>query len=179
MSRTIGAIAACLLGCGVMHATTTVGSARAAKGEAAQPAGGKPIEDKKEDAPMQLGNFSVSLTVKDIAASRAFYEKLGFKARGGDQAQGWLVLQNDSATIGIFQGMFPKNMLTFNPGWDRDKQTLAEFSDVREIQRALRARGIEPEPAADESTTGPAYIMLSDPDGNPILIDQHVDSPKK
>lgn len=169
MTRTISAaLASFLAGIGGTLAASHLNAQ-----PASQPAAAKEVE------PMQLGNFSVSLTVKDIAASRAFYEKLGFKARGGDQAQGWLVLQNDSATIGIFQGMFPKNMLTFNPGWDRDKQTLAEFSDVREIQRALRARGIEPEAAADESTTGPAYIMLSDPDGNPILIDQHVDSPKK
>lgn len=128
---------------------------------------------------MRLGNFSVSLSVKDIAASRAFYEKLGFNAMGGDQAQGWLIMQNETATIGLFQGMFPKNTLTFNPGWDRAGKTLPEFEDVREIQKALRARGIEPEPAADESTTGPAFLMIMDPDGNPILLDQHVDSPKK
>ena len=128
---------------------------------------------------MSLGNFSVSLTVKDIAASRAFYEKLGFKVVGGDQAQNWLVLSNGNARVGIFQGMFDRNMLTFNPGWDAEKNTLAGFKDVREIQRTLKSRGLTLTTEADESTTGPAYIMLADPDGNPILIDQHVDKPAK
>ena len=128
---------------------------------------------------MRLGNFSVSLTVKDIAASRAFYEKLGFRAMGGDQAKNWLILQNETATIGLFQGMFDKNLLTFNPGWDRSAQTLPEFDDVRDIQRALKSRGLTPVTAADESTTGPASLMLLDPDGNSILIDQHVPSPKR
>lgn len=128
---------------------------------------------------MQLGNFSISLTVKDIAASRAFYEKLGFREKGGNQAQNWIVLQNDTATIGLFQGMFPKNMLTFNPGWDRSAKTLPQFDDVREIQRTLKSRGIELTMTADESTEGPASLMLTDPDGNPILIDQHVPKPKK
>ena len=128
---------------------------------------------------MMLGNFSVSLTVKDLAASRAFYEKLGFKARGGDQAKGWLVLQNDSSTIGLFHGMFEKNMLTFNPGWDRTKATLADFDDVREIQRELKKQGLALTMTADETTSGPASVMLVDPDGNPILIDQHVPSPQK
>lgn len=128
---------------------------------------------------MRLGNFSVSLTVKDIAASRAFYEKLGFRAMGGDQANNWLILQNETATIGLFQGMFDKNMLTFNPGWDRSAQTLPDFDDVRDIQRAFKSRGLTPVTAADESTTGPASLMLLDPDGNPILIDQHVPSPKR
>lgn len=128
---------------------------------------------------MRLGNFSVSLTVKDLAASRAFYEKLGFHVRGGDPAQNWLVLQNETSVIGLFQGMFPRNMLTYNPGWDRDKQTLSDFDDVREIQRVLKSRGLKLEAEADESTSGPAYITLTDPDGNPILIDQHVPSPKK
>ncbi len=128
---------------------------------------------------MRLGNFSVSLTVKDLAASRAFYEKLGFQVRGGDPAQNWLILQNETSVIGLFQGMFPKNMLTYNPGWDRDKQTLSDFDDVREIQRVLESRGLKLEAKADESTSGPAYVTLTDPDGNPILIDQHVPSPKK
>ncbi|MCE9619064.1 MAG: VOC family protein [Planctomycetes bacterium] len=128
---------------------------------------------------MRLGNFSVSLTVKDIAVSRAFYEKLGFKMVAGDQSKNWVVLQNGDARIGLFQGMFPRNMLTFNPGWDGNKNTLTDFEDVRELQKMLKARGITPDPVADESTTGPAYIMLTDPDGNPILIDQHVPSPKK
>lgn len=127
---------------------------------------------------MRLGNFSVSLAVKDLAASRAFYEKLGFrpKADTGD-GKTWLVLQNETCTIGLFQGMFPKNMLTFNPGWDRNKATLPDFDDVRDIQKTLKSRGLVPDPAADESSTGPAYLMLTDPDGNPILIDQHVPSP--
>lgn len=126
---------------------------------------------------MQLGNFSVSLTVKDIAASRAFYEKLGFRQTGGDQAQNWLILQNDTATIGLFQGMFDKNILTFNPGWDRACNTLSNFEDVREIQRKLKAHGLTLASEADEATSGPASLMLIDPDGNPILIDQHVQSP--
>jgi len=128
---------------------------------------------------MKLGNFSVSLAVKDIAASRAFYEKLGFKMVSGDQSKNWVVLQNETTKIGLFQGMFERNMLTFNPGWDNNKATLPEFDDVRELQKMLKARGLNPAPAADESTSGPAYLMLTDPDGNPILIDQHVPSPKK
>ena len=127
---------------------------------------------------MQLGNFSISLAVKDIAASRAFYEKLGFKMTGGDGKE-WVVLMNEATTIGLFQGMFERNMLTFNPGWDTSKATLPDFEDVRDLQKTLKARGLTPAPAADESTTGPAYFMLNDPDGNPILIDQHVPSPKK
>ncbi|NOS99780.1 MAG: VOC family protein [Phycisphaerales bacterium] len=128
---------------------------------------------------MRLGNFSVSLTVKDIAASRAFYEKLGFRKCGGDEAKNWLVLQNETATIGLFQGMFDKNSLTFNPGWDRTKTTLPDFDDVREIQRRLKAHGLPLATEADESTSGPASLTLFDPDGNPILIDQHVPSPRK
>ena len=130
-------------------------------------------------APMNLGNFSVSLAVKDIAVSRTFYEKLGFRVIGGDQAQNWLILQNETSTIGLFQGMFDKNILTFNPGWDRNAQPLADFDDVRELQRTLQERGITPVSAADESSTGPASLMLIDPDGNPILMDQHVPKPKR
>ena len=126
---------------------------------------------------MSLGNFSVSLAVKDIAASRAFYEKLGFKAIGGDQTQNWLILQSDTATIGLFQGMFDRNTLTFNPGWDRQSNTLPEFIDVRDLQRLLKGKGLTLMAEADESTTGPAHIFLLDPDGNPILIDQHVSKP--
>ncbi len=126
---------------------------------------------------MQLGNFSISLTVSDLTASCAFYEKLGFKQVSGDATQNWLILQNDTATIGLFQGMFPKNMLTFNPGWNRQAQTLGTFDDVREIQSALKAAGITPATEADESTTGPASFVIVDPDGNPILIDQHVPKP--
>jgi catechol 2,3-dioxygenase-like lactoylglutathione lyase family enzyme len=127
---------------------------------------------------MQLGNFSVSLAVKDLAASRAFYEKLGFRAVAGDPAQNWLILQNETATVGLFQGMFEKNTLTFNPGWDRSMNTLADFDDVRAIQRALKSHGLAVEPQIDDSTSGPASLMLLDPDGNPILVDQHVPSPK-
>jgi catechol 2,3-dioxygenase-like lactoylglutathione lyase family enzyme len=128
---------------------------------------------------MRLGNFSVSLAVKDIAKSRAFYEELGFRVFGGDQAKNWLILQNDTSTIGLFQRMFDKNILTFNPGWDRTKSTLPDFDDVRDIQRTLKSRGLALISAADESTSGPASLMLVDPDGNPILVDQHVPSPRK
>ena len=128
---------------------------------------------------IQLGNFSVSLTVKDIHASKEFYEKLGFKQSGGDLKRNYVILQNETSTIGLFQGMFEKNSLTYNPGWDRDKQTLAEFQDVREIQQELKKRGLNPVVAADESTGGPAFLTLVDPDGNPILIDQHVPKPIK
>ena len=128
---------------------------------------------------MRLGNFSVSLAVKDIAASRAFYEKLGFRPIGGDQAQNWLILQNETSTIGLFQGMFDKNVLTFNPGWDRSANTLSDFDDVREIQRRLKAQGLTLASEADESTSGPASLMLLDPDGNPILLDQQVPSPRE
>ena len=134
---------------------------------------------KKGDAQLRLGKFSVSLTVKDIAASRAFYEKLGFKVSGGDQAKNWLVLQNETTTIGLFQGMFDKNMLTFCPGWDRTNATLPDFDDVRDIQRTLKSRGLVLKTSADEASTGPASLMLIDPDGNPILLDQHVPAPKK
>lgn len=133
----------------------------------------------KDEAKIRLGNFSVSLTVKDLQASKAFYEKLGFQARGGDEKQNWLVMQNDSATIGLFQGMFPKNMLTFNPGWDNQAKPLANFEDVREIQKKLINAGLTLNPKADEASTGVAHFMLADPDGNPILVDQHVPKPKK
>ena len=108
------------------------------------------------------------LAVKDLGASRAFYEKLGFRAIGGDPAMNWLILQNETSTIGLFQGMFDKNGLTFNPGWDRTASTLPEFDDVRDIQRTLRGRGLALASEADESTSGPASLMLLDPDGNPI-----------
>lgn len=123
---------------------------------------------------MQVGNFSISLAVKDIAASQAFYEKLGFKAFGGDAANNWLILKNGDHIIGLFQGMFEKNTLTFNPGWDSNANKIEGFTDVREIQRQLKAQGIVPVAEADETTTGPAYFMLTDPDGNPVLFDQHV-----
>ena len=123
---------------------------------------------------MQLGAFSISLAVKDLAASRAFYEKFGFTAFGGDPAQNWLILKNGDHVIGLFQGMFDKNMLTFNPGWDGNAQPVGDFTDVRELQRRLKEQGVELMAEADESTQGPAYFMAIDPDGNPVLVDQHV-----
>ncbi len=128
---------------------------------------------------MRLGNFSVSLAVKDLARSRAFYEKLGFRAVFGDAKSNWLILQNETATIGLFQGMFEKNTLTFNPGWDRTGKALPEFDDVRDIQKTLKGLGIALVMQADETSTGPASVMVLDPDGNPILIDQHVPRPGK
>ena len=127
----------------------------------------------QEDQKMELGAFSVSLSVKDIAASRAFYEALGFAEAGGNQDQNWLILRNGTTTIGLFQGMFEGNLMTFNPGWNAEAKDLEEFTDVRELQRQLLERGIELTTLADESTTGPASLTLSDPDGNAILIDQH------
>jgi catechol 2,3-dioxygenase-like lactoylglutathione lyase family enzyme len=123
---------------------------------------------------MQLGAFSVSLAVRDLQASRTFYEKFGFTVFAGDASQNWLIMKNGDHAIGLFQGMFERNMLTFNPGWDSNAQKLARFTDVRELQRQLKAQGIHLEPQADESTTGPASFMAVDPDGNPILVDQHV-----
>jgi lactoylglutathione lyase len=123
---------------------------------------------------MELGNFSVSLAVKDIKASKAFYEKFGFEVFGGDIANNWLILKNGPHVIGLFQGMFEKNILTFNPGWDSDAQKLGTFTDVRELQKRLKGQGVELMSEADESTTGPASLMAVDPDGNPILVDQHV-----
>ena len=128
---------------------------------------------------MRLGNFSVSLAVQDIHRSRAFYEKLGFRAIGGDAANNWLILQNETCTIGLFQGMFEQNSLTFNPGWDRAGNTLPDFEDVRDIQKALKDQGLPLATQTDESSTGPAHLSLMDPDGNPILIDQHVSRPGK
>lgn len=122
---------------------------------------------------MKLGAFSVSLAVKDIEASKQFYEKLGFTTLGGNQAQNWLILKNGDHVIGLFQGMFEKNILTFNPGWDSNAQPLAEFTDVRELQRQLKAQGITFTSEADQNTTGPASFTLEDPDGNAILFDQH------
>ena len=123
---------------------------------------------------MELGAFSVSLAVKDIEASKAFYEKLGFQVVMGDISQNWLIMKNGEHVIGLFQGMFEKNILTFNPGWDQDARTLDTFTDVRELQRQLREQGMEFVTEADESTTGPASFMILDPDGNTVLVDQHV-----
>jgi lactoylglutathione lyase len=123
---------------------------------------------------MQLGAFSLSLAVKDIAASAAFYEKLGFSKHGGDITQNWLILKNGEAVIGLFQGMFEKNAMTFNPGWNQDTQALDSFTDVRDLQRQLKAQGTQFLSEADEETTGPASFVVLDPDGNPIFVDQHV-----
>jgi lactoylglutathione lyase len=123
---------------------------------------------------MQLGAFSISLAVTDIAASRAFYEKLGFTVFGGDQDQKWLIMKSGSTAIGLFAGMFEMNLLTFSPGWDGDAQRRDEFADVRDIQRHLRSQGVPFTHEADEGSRGPAHITLVDPDGNEILIDQHV-----
>ena len=123
---------------------------------------------------MELGNFSISLAVKDIDASRAFYEKFGFTVFGGNAAQKWLILKNGDHVIGLFQGMFDRNMLTFNPGWDSNANQLDAFTDVRDLQRALKAQGVPLLSEADESGSGPASFMAIDPDGNPVLVDQHV-----
>jgi catechol 2,3-dioxygenase-like lactoylglutathione lyase family enzyme len=122
---------------------------------------------------MNLGAFSLSLAVKDLEASRRFYEKFGFKDLGGDPAQNYLILKNGDCLIGLFQGMFEKNMLTFTPGWDSNAQPVDPFTDVRELQRQLKAQGVQLLQEADESTTGPAHFMVVDPDGNPILFDQY------
>ena len=123
---------------------------------------------------MDLGAFSISLAVKDIAASKEFYEKFGFEEFGGDASQNWLIMKNRDHVIGLFQGMFENNSLTFNPGWDQDAQQLDEYTDVRELQRQLKEQGVELLSEADESTSGPASFIVVDPDGNPILVDQHI-----
>ncbi len=123
---------------------------------------------------MDLGAFSVSLAVRDIEASRRFYEKLGFTSVMGDVAQHWLIMKNGDHVIGLFQGMFEKNILTFNPGWDSDARKLPSFTDIRELQRRLKALGVPFQQEADEGTTGPASFTIADPDGNTILFDQHV-----
>lgn len=123
---------------------------------------------------MELGAFSISLAVKDIEASKLFYEKLGFKVFGGDQSQNWLILKNGDHAIGLFQGMFDENILTFNPGWNSDAQPLPAFTDVRKLQRQFKERGVQMISEADENSSGPASFMIVDPDGNTILVDQHV-----
>ncbi|NCF67863.1 MAG: VOC family protein [Chloroflexi bacterium] len=123
---------------------------------------------------MELGAFSISLAVKDLEVSKSFYEKLGFQVYGGEAAQNWLIMKNGDHIIGLFQGMFEKNILTFNPGWDQNANMLDYFVDVRNLQRELKARGLSIEQEADESTSGPASFVIIDPDGNPILFDQHV-----
>ncbi len=123
---------------------------------------------------MELGAFSVSLAVKDIEASRAFYAKFGFQEAGGDVAQNWLILKNGTHVIGLFQGMFEKNTLTFNPGWNSNAEEVEGFTDIRQLQQSLKEQGVEFVDEADESTTGPAHFAVVDPDGNPVLVDQHV-----
>jgi len=123
---------------------------------------------------MDLGAFSISLNVADLDASRAFYEKLGFAVVGGEATQNWLILRNGDHTIGLFHGMFEKNILTFNPGWDQHANRLDEYTDVRDLQTQLQESGVEVLDGADVTTTGPASFIVSDPDGNPILIDQHI-----
>jgi len=127
---------------------------------------------------MQLGNLCVCLSVKDLHVSKAFYEKLDFKQVSGDLKQNWVVLQNGTTKIGLFQGMLEKNMLTFNPGWDHERKLPKDFQDVRDLQRIVKERGIALQTEADESTDGPASFTLVDPDGNPILVDQHVPKPR-
>jgi catechol 2,3-dioxygenase-like lactoylglutathione lyase family enzyme len=139
-------------------------TARSQSRTAVQPAGGQ----------MELGAFSISLTVKDLGASRQFYEKFGFRAFAGDASKNWLILKNGDHVIGLFQGVFEKNILTFNPGWDSSARKLAAFTDVRELQRQLKAQRVKLVQEADESTSGPASFIAVDPDGNPILVDQHV-----
>jgi catechol 2,3-dioxygenase-like lactoylglutathione lyase family enzyme len=134
-------------------------------------------QDTPAEPPLELGNFSVSLAVKDLKASRAFYEKLGLNVVAGSEAQNYLILQNATSTIGIFEGMFERNILTFNPGWNREAAELPDFQDVRDLQKRLRAEGLTFAVEADEASTGPASFVVTDPDGNPILIDQHVNRP--
>jgi len=122
---------------------------------------------------MKLGNFSVSLNVRDIKKSRNFYEKLGFTQFGGDETQNWLIMKNEACVIGLFQGMFDENIMTFNPGWDSEGKELEAFTDIRDIQRKLKAEDIAVMDEADESGAGPASFMITDPDGNTILFDQH------
>ncbi|MFK7742001.1 MAG: VOC family protein [Planctomycetota bacterium] len=123
---------------------------------------------------MDLGAFSVSLAVKDLAASRAFYEAIGFREAGGDASQGWLVLRNArKVTIGLFQGMFERNIMTFNPGWGADAKPVDPYTDIRDLQRQLKAAGVPFQTEADPDSTGPASFVLVDPDGNPVLVDQH------
>jgi len=122
---------------------------------------------------MKLGAFSVSINVKDIHTSKQFYENLGFQTFGGDLSQNWLIMKNDSCVIGLFQGMFDKNILTFNPGWDQNAQNIESFTDVRELQKQLKEKGVKFLSEADESSEGPGYFTIEDPDGNQILVDQH------
>jgi predicted lactoylglutathione lyase len=154
----------------LVSALTVIAAVGASTAQSARTGGDKTLE---------LGNFSVSLAVKDIKASMAFYQKLDFKQVGGKLEQNWVVLQNGNARIGLFQGMFDKNILTFNPGWTKDKETMKDFDDVRELQRTFQSRGLTMAPEADVTTQGPAFFEVNDPDGNTLLFDQHVPSPKR
>ena len=158
----------------VIMLMTAVGTALSQSGKKPEPGDSKAKESK-----MTLGNFSVSLAVKDIKASRDFYQKLDFKSVAGNIDQKWLILQNGTTTIGLFQGLFDKNVMTFNPGWDKDMKTLKEFDDVRDLQSILQERGLKLTTEADKSKDGPASFTLLDPDGNPIMVDQHVARPGK
>ena len=123
---------------------------------------------------MELGAFSISLAVKDLKSSKSFYEKFGFEVMGGDMSQNWLILKNQQHVIGLFQGMFEKNILTFNPGWDQNGNTLDSYTDVGDLQKTLKEKGVTFDAEADENTSGPASFIVTDPDGNTIMIDQHV-----
>lgn len=164
-----------LAGCAASSNTKPAGAELASK---PVPSATAPSAVAPGAAPMMLGNFSVSLAVKDIMKSLEFYEKLGFKRVAGNPAQKWVILQNETSTIGLHQGAFERNVLTYNPGWDRACNTLPRFVDVRDLQKAFMAKGLTPVTAADEASTGPANFMLIDPDGNPVLFDQHVPRPK-
>lgn len=123
---------------------------------------------------MKLGAFSVSLSVKDLTKSKEFYEHLGFKVFAGEQERNYLIMKNGDSLVGLFQGMFENNILTFNPGWDTNAAKLKDFDDVRDIQKQLKSKGVKLDKEADLKTKGPASCMLLDPDGNAILIDQHI-----
>ena len=133
-----------------------------------------PATGSAASSKMNLGAFSISLAVKDLKASKQFYEHFGFSTFMGDPAKNWLIMKNGDHVIGLFQGMFEKNIMTFNPGWDSNAKKLAAFTDVRELQRQLKAQGVKLATEADESTTGPASFVAMDPDGNQILVDQHI-----
>ena len=134
----------------------------------------RPNNVQVEGSKNGFGAFSISLTVRDLATSKAFYEKFGFEVFGGDISQNWLIMKNGKHAIGLFQGMFDKNILTFNPGWDDDARQVDSFTDVRDLQRVLKSKGVDLQTEADETTTGPASFISVDPDGNPILVDQHI-----
>lgn len=157
-----------LLCCGLFTACTTTGPAHQ----------GRPEQPAAVATHLELGAFSISLAVKDLAASREFYGKLGFVPVGGDPAQHWQILRNGEAVIGLFQGLFERNTLTFNPGWTQQATELPQFTDVRAIQQRLQQQGLALALSADPASTGPASLLLIDPDGNPVLLDQHVGKPK-